>query len=177
MPEEFYIFTDASVIPQSQLAIGAFLILTQTDIESLCLDGKSNSHTEISKKIRTISLQTIKPNVAEIQTFLFSLRELVPHQNPNIHVTCVTDSQTICTIMGERRKRLEATNFCNRNGESLAHADLYKQVIQQLDSKNIRLIKVKGHKSKKLYKDWIDEVFSLVDKKARSTLRELVNSL
>jgi hypothetical protein len=84
------------------------------------------------------------------------------------------DSQNIIGLP-DRRERMEKQDYRSKTGTLLNHAALYQEFFSLTDSLDDTLVKVKGH-WRAHQKTPIDQLFTLVDRASRQTLRaELAN--
>ena len=86
-----------------------------------------------------------------------------------------TDSQNIIGLQN-RRERLERKNYRSNQNKLLNNHKLYQEFYKLTDTFDCTFVKVKGHKQSS-QKDDIDILFTLVDRAARDTLREMENIL
>ena len=151
------LFTDSSVNPQEKIGFGSFLILEEKNI----------SFEEIKKSIKIKRFENTSSTKLELQTFLWSLKEII---DKNVIIEVYTDCQNIIGLE-DRRKRLETNDYKSSKGKLINNQELYKEFFEKIDKLNIIFIKVKGHKKNSL-KDEIDNIFNLVDRASRNALRE-----
>ena len=151
------LFTDSSVNPQEKIGFGAFLFL----------DEKNISLEEMKKNIIIKRFQNTSSTKLELQTLLWSLKEI---KNKDVIIEVYTDCQNIIGLQN-RREKLEKNNFHSSSGKLMNNHELYKDFFEKTDKLNLIFIKVKGHKKNSL-KDEIDTIFNLVDKASRNALRE-----
>ena len=151
------LFTDSSVNPQEKIGFGSFLILEEKNI----------SFEEMKKSIKIKRFENTSSTKLELQTFLWSLKEII---DKNVIIEVYTDCQNIIGLEN-RRKRLETNDYKSSKGKLINNYELYKEFFEKIDKLNIIFIKVKGHKKSSL-KDEIDNIFNLVDKASRKALRE-----
>lgn len=172
---DFIIYTDASVCPRSG-AVGAFLILSKEEYQAI-ITREQNFSEEIKAKIQTTVLPHCKSSAAEFHIFLHAFNELFLRLSKHrFKINFFSDSQTLCQLVLQRRQKLEAANFCNKQGELLRHASLYKEVFRLCDQHDVRITKIKGHKSKKDMNSKDDVIFSLIDMAARQYMRKRSNT-
>ena len=164
---DYSLFCDASVSPQSQVALGAHLILNQSKMQ----EARALSHEQLqSWALRSIcffSQTTGKSTEAELRNFLQALYKIPTTSKVRVY----TDCQSLCDLLGARRQKLEKKQFKNSKGEDLAHKELYQSIFKTVDQYKIEIKKVKGHQPKKKRKTKEEEIFSVVDKISRSQLR------
>ncbi len=170
MPESLLLFTDASVAPQHQIAVGGFLCLTRDDFLSQDLDGLLAS---IPDKIVYREFPTHKSSYAEILTVIEALDYVKALQKS---LRLFTDCQTVCHLLGERRAKLENVHFTTGAGKELAHAELYRELFGRADRFELTWVKLEGHKASKAHKTREDLIFQILDKSVRKKLRFAVQS-
>lgn len=172
MPEELFVFCDASIAIKNKVAIGSFLILEKSAWDRLSVEGFLYQKSTLQDKIKHTRFDTHKSTLAEIKTFLYVMKTLAPLENKKI---CLfTDCQTLCDLYGDRQKKLLERNFKKKDGSPLNHGTIYKEVIDFFLSYEITVTKVKGHKPKSEKDNKVDKLFSLVDTASRKELRMLV---
>ncbi len=156
------LFTDGSVDPLSKVGYGAYLITT----------APLPSRDELMGRVVSKRFVDTTSTRLELQTLLWAINELKNtgqlHQQHD-HLTIYTDCQTTINLPA-RRQRLEQNNYCSKKNVPLKNGDLYQQLFLQFDSINLELIKVRGHHAAKHHQH-IDQIFTLVDRCARETLR------
>lgn len=155
---QLYLFCDGSVHNPSRQGCGASLVTADIGLNLATL----------ALAIRTRTFTLTSSTRLELQTLLWALSE-IPREVSRVVV--FTDSQNIIGLPG-RRARLEAQQFCSRQGKLLANADLYRSFFTIFDRLPCELIKVKGH-SRASEKSAIEKIFALVDQAARRGSREL----
>lgn len=159
---ELSLFTDGSADPISKVGYGAYL----------CTQAPLPPREQLMGRVLCKRFTETSSTRLEIQTLLWAInelketRQLHPQQD---HLTIYTDCQTIINLPAQRQ-RLEQNNYCSKKNIPLTNADLYRQLVHQFDSLNFDLIKVRGHQATK-HKQSIDQIFTLVDRCARQTLR------
>jgi ribonuclease HI len=152
-----FLFTDASVDPQTNIGYGAYLLLCEYELEA-----------PISKlKIKTKRFENTNSSKLELEAFLWALGK-VPTTNSKIIV--YTDCQNIINLR-EREARLKKNNYMTKKNTLIKNHELYKKFYEMTDLYDCDFIKVKGHK-KMEDKDVVDRYFTLVDKASREALRE-----
>jgi ribonuclease HI len=144
------LFTDGSVHPPSRIGYGAYLAMTDTNIDP---------EVQVKRFENTSSSQL------EIETLIWALHALQPKA-----VTVYTDSQNIIGLP-ERRCRLEGQNYLTQKNKPIKHADLYREFFHLIDQIDCTFVKVKGHRVSEDKTD-IDLLFTRVDRAARQSLRE-----
>ena len=150
------IFCDGSSHPQSKVGFGAYLFVEGDDYT---LDG-------LTTKIKLKKFENTSSTKLEVQTFIWALNDM-PFTTDEIIV--YTDCQNIIGL-NKRREKFEQNNYLTSKGTLIANHEHYKAFYMLMDTLNLKLVKVKGHKQSS-QKDDIDKIFTLVDKAARDTLR------
>lgn len=150
-----YLFTDGSVNTATKEGFGSFISVSENDF-----NNKSVPEVQIRRFENTTSTKL------EIQTLLWALSEVGNHVG---EIVVFTDSQNIIGLPG-RRKRLERYGYLSKEGKEIKNANLYKQFFQFTDNLDCRFVKLNGHK-KKSEKDFIDSLFTIVDRASRRALR------
>jgi len=151
------LFTDGSANPQKKIGFGAYLLLTDDNLENLD-DLKSNV---ILKRFENTSSTKL-----EIQTLLWALSDINIIDST---IEIYTDCQNIIGLLN-RKEKLQALDYHSSSGKLLNNSELYRDFFKLLEKYDCVFIKVKGHKKNSLKND-IDEVFNIVDKAARTALR------
>jgi ribonuclease HI len=151
-----FLFTDASVDPQTNIGYGAYLLLSEYELEA-----------PIHKlKIKTKRFENTTSSKLELEAFLWALSE-VPIANSKIIV--YTDCQNIINLT-DREDRLKKSNYMTKKNIFIRNYELYKKFYELTNLYDCDFIKVKGHK-KNEDKDIVDRYFTLVDKASREALR------
>jgi ribonuclease HI len=156
---ELFLFTDSSVDPKSGIGVGAYLLISEDQFESITL----------KEKIQIQTFQNTSSTKLELETLLWAL------ENKNLHnykITVYTDCQNIIGLQN-RQEKLEIKEYTNNKDKLINNHLLYKQFYKSIDSLDCRFVKVKGH-SKNSTKDLIDKIFMLVDRSCRKALRDIV---
>jgi ribonuclease HI len=153
---ELLLFTDGSVDVQTSVGFGAYLLVLDP---GLSLDNHR-------RNVRVKRFQPTSSTKLELQILLWALSEL-PDLGKKIFVH--TDSQNILGLL-RRRDRLEKNAFRSKSGRPLNNFELYQEFYKVIDQIHCEFIKVKGHKVSK-DKNYIDELFTLVDRASRTALR------
>ncbi len=154
---KIFLFTDASVNPQSGEGVGAYLLVENSEFSS----------SKLKKKIKTKRFYNTSSTKLELETLLWALGEV---SLKNFKTIVYTDCQNIIGLSA-RRDRLEQKNYMTGKNKQIKNYTLYKEFFKMMDILECEFVKVKGHK-KTSVKDEIDEVFTLVDKATRKALRE-----
>ncbi len=155
-----YLFSDASVNHKTKSGVGAYLWVFDLNV----------SAAKLKQEVRIVSFEQTSSTKAELQTLLHALSN-IPESCDKIII--YTDSQNTIGLL-ERREKLEAKNYTSKKNESIKNADLYKQFYALHDQLKFKLIKVRGHK-KTNTKDYIDKIFTIVDRASRQAGRDFNN--
>ncbi len=154
-----FLFTDASVDPQTRVGYGAYLLIPEFSLEA-----------PISKHKTSIKIKKFKNTTSsklELETLLWALGK-IPTKKCKIIV--YTDCQHIISPKA-REERIVKNNYMSRKNTLIRNYKLYKKFYKVTDRYKCDFIKVKGHK-KTEDKDMVDTFFTLVDKASREALRE-----
>lgn len=152
-----HVFTDGSVNQNLNFGYGAYLTVTESEIET--------GNPEL--QVRTRRFDDTSSVKLELQTLLWALSEIADFDGK---IILYTDSQNIIGLHG-RRKRLFNNDFMSKKNKPINNSELYKQFFGLTDKLNIEIIKVEGHKKSGL-KNEIDRLFTIVDRAARKAVRE-----
>ncbi|MGQ1909274.1 ribonuclease HI [Marinifilum sp. RC60d5] len=155
MPANYFLFTDASVNPQSKTGYGACLLLSDLDIPV----------DEAKKWLELKSFENTSSSKLELQTLLWALAKI----KRGVSVTIYTDSQNIIGLPG-RRSRFEKNNYISKNGKKIRNDLLYQEFYKLTDKISCTFVKLKGHKTSS-EKDKVDSLFTIVDRASRNALR------
>ncbi|MBI9071359.1 MAG: hypothetical protein JEY94_07155 [Melioribacteraceae bacterium] len=155
--KELLLFTDGSVNTKTKVGYGARIIVFKTE---LCSES-------VKVKVLTKRFEDTSSTKLEIETLLWALRDI---PNGNLKIIIYTDSQNIIGLE-QRRSRLEKNSYYSKNNKLLKNHELYKEFYRLTDKLDCEFIKVAGHQ-KKVTKNEIDNIFTLVDKASRRALRE-----
>jgi len=154
---EVMLLTDGSVDIKSKIGYGAYLAVNKQcaslDFMRTLVKVRRFEHTSSTK--------------LELQTLLWALSEIDTSEKK---VILYTDSQNIIGLPG-RRMRFEQHDYCSKGHALIANYKLYQEFYVITDQINIELIKVHGHRVSN-QKDYIDKLFTIVDRASRNALRE-----
>ncbi|MFA5453853.1 MAG: RNase H family protein [Sulfurimonas sp.] len=154
-----FLFTDASVDPQTKIGYGAYLLIPEFSLEAPISKHK--------KSIKTKKFKDTTSSKLELETLLWALGK-IPTKKCKIIV--YTDCQNIISLKA-REERIVKNNYMTRKNTLIGNHELYKKFYNITDRYECDFIKVKGHK-KTEDKDMVDTFFTLVDKASREALRE-----
>lgn len=154
-----FLFTDASVDPQTKIGYGAYLLIPEFSLEAPISKHKTSIKTKKFKDITSSKL--------ELETLLWALGK-IPTKKCKIIV--YTDCQNIISLKA-REERIVKNNYMSRKNTLIRNHELYRKFYNITDRYECDFIKVKGHK-KTEDKDMVDTFFTLVDKASRVALRE-----
>ncbi len=153
---ELLLFTDGSVNTQSKVGYGAYLAVTEY---GLSLDS-------LGKLVKTRRFEQTSSTKLEMQSLLWALNEIQPLENK---VIVYTDSQNIIGLKG-RRDRFEQNDYRTKKNKLISNSELYKEFYRTTDLLDCTMVKVQGHQASD-QKEYIDRLFTLVDKASRNALR------
>ena len=151
------LFTDGSVNPQKNIGYGAYLYISE---DGLSLDFLKTQL--IVKRFENTSSTKL-----ELQTLLWALSDI---QKIIGKLIIYTDSKNILGLEN-RRYRLEQINYSSKKNKCLDNYDLYKNFYKIIDSLSYQFSKVDGHLPAHKKND-IDNIFTLVDRASRKSLRD-----
>ncbi len=165
MPKnKYYIFTDASFDQKSKTAVGASLTIILKPEDDILKTNFNNVSIPVT------FFQNTDIASAEILTFIWAL-ESIPSQNSD-EIFVYTDCKNIFNLPS-RRERLEKNNFhSKRSNKTLGKAELYKIFYDLCDRLQPTIKWIRGHASED-QKTYFENIFSLVDQKARASLRNI----
>lgn len=154
-----FLFTDASLDPQTRVGYGAYLLIPEFSLEAPISKHKTSIKTKKFKDTTSSKL--------ELETLLWALGK-IPTKKCKIIV--YTDCQNIISLK-EREERIVKNNYMSRKNTLIRNHEFYKKFYKVTNRYECDFIKVKGHK-KTEDKDIVDTFFTLVDKASREALRE-----
>ncbi|QOY55882.1 ribonuclease H [Candidatus Sulfurimonas marisnigri] len=157
---KIFLFTDASVNPQTNVGFGAYLLLQEDEL-------LSDLH---NRGVKTKKFENTSSTKLELETLLWALSEITPELH---EITIYTDCQNIIGLKN-RRERFEKNNYISKNNKQIKNRELYIEFYKFTDLLRCEFVKVKGHK-KSSVKNSIDNIFTLVDKASRVALRNYSN--
>jgi ribonuclease HI len=150
------LFTDGSVNAHSNIGYGAYLAVPDA--------GLSYDLLRTSVKVRLF--ENTSSTKLELQTLLWALSDV--HALGN-RVIVYTDSQNIMSLNG-RRDRFEQNDYRSKKNKRLNNYELYQEFYRMTDQLDCEFVKVRGHHVSN-QKDYIDRLFTLVDRASRNALR------
>lgn len=150
------IFTDVSVDPESRIGIGSYLFSNDLD-------------TVDKHNIKYIKYDSTSSTMAELYTigYVFNYLNLI-YTNPldiSPSIYLYTDCRSFINLIITRRDTIKSTH---RNYK------LYKYLINTVEKFKINVVWTEGHPPKKLQIEKHQRIFSMVDKHARKTLRDII---
>jgi ribonuclease HI len=154
--EELLLFTDGSVNTKSNIGYGGYLLVSN-DLHLL---------SSIKEKIKIKQFADTSSTKLELQTLLWALSENDLHDKK---IIIYTDSQNIVGLES-RRERLINNNFISKQNKLLKNHLLYQEFYKITDKLNCEIIKVRGHQVSHK-KEYIDQIFTFVDRASRNALR------
>lgn len=153
----FFLFTDASVDPKTNIGYGAYLLLAEYELEA----------PPSKLKVKTKKFKNTTSSKLELQTLLWALSEIKFKKRK---VLVFTDCQNIISLQ-DRRERIVKSNYKTKKNEFLRNHELYKKFYALITRNEYDFLKVKGHK-KTQEKNFVDNLFTLVDRASREALRD-----
>lgn len=153
---QLLLFTDGSVNTKTNVGWGAFLVVSDTELQI----------ENLKQNLKLKRFEDTSSSKLEIQTLIWALSESI---NLEVKITVYTDSQTIVGLPN-RRGRLEKNNYYSKSGRQINNHELYREFFKLSDQMNCEFIKIKGHKQSAT-KDKLDRIFTLVDRAARNAVR------
>ena len=156
---QFYLFTDGSVNPQSEIGFGAYLLLDSLELFS----------SELKEKVKIQKFSNTSSTKLELETLLWALTDISSNNNK---ILIYTDCQNIIGLE-DRRARFEKNNYITGKGKQIKNHELYKEFYILVDTFDCEFIKIKGHK-KTSTKNEIDDIFTIVDRATRNALRNSI---
>ena len=154
---ELMLFTDISVDTKINVGYGAYLSVS----------GYGFSLDSLKSQIKVKRFEKTNSTKLELQTLLWALNDIRPYKN---EVIVYTDSQNIIGLL-KRRERLEKNNYFSKENKLITNHQLYQEFYKVTDHLNCQFVKVSGHKRLN-QKDYIDQLFTLVDRASRNALRK-----
>jgi len=130
MDKTISIFTDAATSPQAGIAIGVFLCLDEQTINEYAECSTNALTAMLSGKITSIKFETNKSTWSEIKTVISALRSVLADDGAGCKITLYTDCQSVCDLIGKRKDKLIKSHFVTREGKTLRHANLYKELFE-----------------------------------------------
>ncbi len=154
--QTIHLFTDGSVNTITKTGFGAILFVDDPNIS-----------IEIAKElVETIRFDNTSSTKLEIQTILQAFDKIPKN---TINLTIYTDSQNILRLP-ERKNKLDKNHYKTRTGKDINNHKLYQEFYTRINQFNFNIVKIKGHQ-KAILKDKYDQLFTLVDRASRKTLR------
>ena len=153
---ELILLADGSVNTRSKIGYGAYLVVSQN---GLSLDS-------LRKLVKVRRFEHTSSTKLELQTLLWAFNELKPFGSK---VIIYTDSQNIIGLHG-RRKCFEQNDYRSKKNRHINNYKLYQEFYQITDQLDCELVKVRGHQVSN-QKDYIDRLFTMVDRASRNALR------
>ena len=154
---ELMLFTDVSVDTKINVGYGAYLSVS----------GYGFSLDSLKSQIKVKRFEKTNSTKLELQTLLWALNDIRPYKNELI---VYTDSQNIIGLP-KRRERLEKNKYLSKKNRLIKNHQLYQKFYKVTDHLNCQFVKVSGHKRLN-QKDYIDQLFTLVDRASRNALRK-----
>ena len=160
------LFTDGSVDTKTRIGFGAYLVVSDMAL----------SLADLKTMVNIKQFDNTSSTTLELQTVLWAMdNALLLNPEKKMQVVIYSDSQNIVGLPA-RRMRLEQRDYVASNGKRLNNVELYQQFFNAIDQCNYQIIKIDGHSPQHAKND-LDKLFALVDKAARSALREFNSAL
>ncbi len=154
--DELILLTDGSLNAQSNIGYGAYLAVTE---RVLSLDS-------LRTRVKVRRFDHTSSTKLELQTLLWALSDI---ETLGCKVIVYTDSQNIIGLKG-RRDRFEQNDYRSVKNKRLNNYELYQEFYRMIGQLDCELVKVRGHQSSN-QKDYIDRLFTLVDRASRNALK------
>lgn len=142
-----HIFVDISANPQSQIAVGCYLILENLNIDL----------STINPLIQSLNLTSTTSTMAELELIDRILTFLLPQPT---QIFLYTDCNNFHNLFLKRSYSLNHR-----------HAELYARLLDHITRLNLIVVKATGHSKKELQVTPEQKIFAVVDKFARKLLR------
>ncbi len=153
---DLILLTDGSVNTRSKIGYGAYLAVSESGL----------SIESLRERVKVRRFEHTSSTKLELQTLLWALEDM---QALGGRVTVYTDSQNIMGLQ-ERREGFEKNDYRSKKNRRLNNYMLYQEFYRITDQLNCEFIKVRGHQVSN-QKDYIDRLFTLVDRASRNALR------
>jgi ribonuclease HI len=170
MMKNILIFTDAATSPQLSIAVGAFLMMEEEELQLFNEENFNQAFSALSKKIVYTEFPSKKSTWSEITTAMTAIH-LTHKTFGHCNIKVYTDCQNLCDLVSRRKEKLQKNNFMTRAGKILEHAELYKTLFSLTEKYSIQFLKLKGHNKITSHLSLIEKIFSLIDKSSRQKLR------
>ncbi|MDP2156176.1 MAG: GIY-YIG nuclease family protein [Nitrospirota bacterium] len=159
------LFTDVSVDPGRRIGVGAYLLIPAAFLET---SPGTPDTAELAHRITVRRFEDTSSAKLELQTVLWAIQEQRKAAKGKLSI--YTDSQSVSSLL-KRRPGLLADDFVSRRTKRpLNNAVLYRAFYKFHDALGFDVIKVQGHARSRDH-DAIHRIFSLLDRKARKTLK------
>jgi ribonuclease HI len=145
------IFSDASADPQLKTGFGAYLVITDADMNTILTENTLKEKLKVKQFSSTSSTQL------EIETILCALQDLTLQQPASAlinKVTVYTDSQGVIELP-KRRTALELSDFAGRGNKRLKQDRLYQTFYRMQDNIRFELKKLRGHTNVTEKRSWM----------------------
>jgi ribonuclease HI len=151
------IYTDGSSNPQYK--VGAWASIIFIDQEKIILQGTEINTTHNRMELIAVinAIEYVKSNYTKIKL-----------------LKIFTDSQYVERIP-LRTEKLISQNFKTKSGKSIQNPDLIQKLIFQLESSNIKFIKVKAHQKSSAKPNYNREVDKLSRKLVRIQISQITD--
>lgn len=168
------IFTDAATSPQTGVAIGAFVCLSEHLLDEYVHSSIEILSDKLSHGIIYSEYKSKKSTFSEIKTVITALDYLHKNLASDCKIEIYTDCQSVCDLLGQRREKLERNKYMTRAGNEIQNASLYKELFALADQYQIKTFKIKGHHSQLSRLTIQEKVFAVLDRQSRKHLRSVL---
>ncbi len=153
---EYYIISDSSVNEKERIGVGCFVILNEETITKI---------PEISQIQEIIFTESKNSTLCELLTVKKAYEKFdSEHPEKNYTLKIYTDCMGLKNLIEKRKNKIK---------KSLAHYDLYIELLDYFDKSYIEIIWLKGH-CRTIHKTSIPKrTFSILDKYSRKKMRLL----
>ncbi|MCD6526342.1 MAG: ribonuclease H [Desulfuromonas sp.] len=162
MPD-LILLSDGSVNNQMKVGYGAYLAVSKCNL----------TLAELKRDVKVRRFTPTSSTKLEVQTLLWALEAIHSDgefQAMDDKLIIYTDCQAIISLPA-RRERLENNGYRSKKNSLLNNYELYQEFFRQTDLLDYDLVKVRGHQVTHR-KEFIDQLFTLVDRASRHALRE-----
>jgi hypothetical protein len=154
-----HIFVDISANPQSQVAVGCYLILENLNI---------NLPT-IKPLIQSIQLTSTTSTMAELE-LIDRILQMLPRsertdESQPTQIILYTDCNNFYNLFVKRSYSLNHR-----------HAELYARLLDHITRLSLIVVKATGHSKKELQVTPEQQIFAVIDKFARKLLRKQIKN-
>lgn len=167
------IFSDAATSSKMNMAVGAFLCLNRKNMQDYAEFSIEDLYSKLVNSVMYQKYNSKKSTWSEIKIVIDALNYLNNSQSIR-KIEIYTDCQSLCDLLGKRKKTLQKNNYLTRTGKIINNADLYKELYTISEKFQIDTFKIKGHNSKSNRTILQEKIFSILDKLSRKKMRSLL---